>query len=147
MSIRQISVQEAHTEQQQGAIYVDVRSQPEFEEGHPAGAVNIPLLDVDERSGQMMPNDQFVQVVQANFPADARLLLGCQVGGRSQHAARILAASGFSNVANVRGGFAGAVDRMSGRVVDEGWVGAGLPVETETPPGASYPELAAKSGS
>ena len=146
MSIRQISVQEAHGEQLQGAVYVDVRSQPEFEQGHPAGAVNIPLLDVDERSGQMLPNDNFVQVVQANFPADAPLLLGCQVGGRSQHAARVLAAAGFANVANVRGGFAGAVDRMSGRVVDEGWSDAGLPVETGAPAGASYRELAAKSG-
>ena len=146
MSISQLSVHEAHKEQEQGAVYIDVRSQPEFDQGHPAGAVNIPLLDVDERSGQMLPNEQFVEVVKANYAADARLLIGCQVGGRSQHAARVLEASGFSNVANVRGGFAGMVDRMSGRVVDEGWADAGLPVETGLPPGASYRDLAAKSG-
>ena len=36
---KQISVTDAHQLQQQGAAYVDVRSQAEFEMGHPAGAI------------------------------------------------------------------------------------------------------------
>jgi len=46
--------------------YVDVRSIPEFVSGHPVPAVNIPLLHMDEGSGQMVPNTDFMSVVQAN---------------------------------------------------------------------------------
>ena len=53
MSFENVSVREAHEKQGQGYTYVDVRSIPEFEQGHPAGAVNVPLLHRDGRSGQM----------------------------------------------------------------------------------------------
>ena len=66
--VKQVSVTEAHQLQQQGSIYVDVRSQAEFEYGHASGAVNVPLIDRDPDSGQMMPNPDFVRVMQANFP-------------------------------------------------------------------------------
>ena len=41
------SVTEAHALQQQGYTYVDVRSTHEFADGHPAGAVNVPLVEPD----------------------------------------------------------------------------------------------------
>ena len=104
-----------------------------------------PLLDRDPGSGQMMPNPDFVRVMQANFAPDARLLLGCQVGGRSMRASQMLASFGFTDVANIKGGFAGLRDPM-GRTVEPGWEESGLPVESGAPAGRGYTELAAKAG-
>jgi rhodanese-related sulfurtransferase len=71
--------------------------------------------------------------MRASFRPDSRLLIGCQVGGRSMQAAQMLVASGFSDVSNVLGGYGGARDPMTGSVRDEGWTQAGLPVESEAP--------------
>lgn len=142
---RNVSVTEAHALQASGHTYIDVRSSQEYAGGHPAGAVNVPLIDADPDTGQMAPNPDFVRVIQASFAADAPLLVGCQVGGRSARAAQMLESLGFSNVANVAGGFAGARDPMSGRSVAPGWVESGLPVETASPPGRSYDDLVARA--
>ena len=141
----EISVTDAHAMQQQGHTYVDVRSRPEFQQGHPEGAINVPLIDVDSDTGQMQPNPDFVRVMQAVFPPDAKLLIGCQAGGRSLRASQMLEAFGFTDVTNVRGGFGGARDPMTGRVLDQGWVDAGLPTSVEPAPGASYEELLARA--
>ena len=143
--MKQVSVVEAHELVQQGHVYVDVRSSAEFEHGHPAGAFNVPLLEADERTGMLQPNADFVRVMQATFPADTKLLVGCQMGGRSQRAAQMLAAFGFTDVANVRGGFGGARDPMSGRVVESGWADSGLPVEDGQPADRHYEALRAKA--
>lgn len=140
MTVKHVTVREAHQKLREGYTYLDVRSIPEFAQAHPAGAVNVPLLHRDPRSGQMLPNREFAEVIQSTFPRDARLLIGCQVGGRSVHAAEILAASGFSDVSNVLGGFGGARDPVTG-AVQEGWVQAGLPTASEAEPGRSYGEL------
>jgi len=143
--VKDASVTEAHEHQRTGAVYVDVRSRREFAAGHPSGAVNVPLMDYDEDTGQPSPNGDFVRVIRANFAPDARLLIGCQVGGRSQRAAQMLEASGFTDITNVRGGFGGFRDRMSGRLIDAGWEESGLPVETGEPDHASYAALARKA--
>ena len=144
MAIKHVSVGEAHALQHQGWTYLDVRSTREFENGHPAGAVHVPLLDEDEETGEMTPNPDFTRVIQANFAPDTQLLIGCQMGGRSLRAAQILDASGFANVANVRGGFGGGRDPMSGRP-EPGWAQSDLPVESGSSPGAAYRDLAAKA--
>jgi rhodanese-related sulfurtransferase len=138
------SVTEASTLMENGAVYVDVRSQVEFERGHPAGAVNVPLLDMDPRTGQMAPNPDFVHVMQSNFAPDAALLIGCQVGGRSMRAAHMLESFGFSNVTNVRGGYGGMKDPM-GRTVDAGWAESGLPTETGAPDDRNYEAMLRKA--
>jgi rhodanese-related sulfurtransferase len=143
--MKNVTAAEAHALQQQGHTYVDIRSSAEFASGHPQGAVNVPLIEEDEESGQLLPNPDFVRVMQANFAPDAKLLIGCQSGGRSARATQILSTFGFVNVANVTGGFGGARDPMSGRVVDPGWAGSGLPVELTTAPGCGYRDLAAKA--
>ena len=145
MPVRQISVLEASAQQAEGGVYLDVRSTREYGDGHPAGAVNIPLLEADEDTGDMMPNPDFLRVVKANFSPQTRLLVGCQVGGRSTRAAEILQAFGFADVANVRGGFGGSCDHSSGRVIDPGWAESGLPVEQQAPPGGSYSHLLANA--
>jgi len=139
MPIKNVTVKEAHQKLSEGYTYVDVRSVPEFDAGHPAGAINVPLLNRDPRSGQMSPNPEFLDIMRASFPADTKLLIGCQVGGRSAQAAQILSGQGFSDVTNVVGGYSGARDQMTGAIV-EGWSQAGLPVETDAP-GRTYDDV------
>ena len=142
MPIKHVDVQEADRLQTaEGYAYIDVRSIPEYDGGHPAGAHNVPLLHYDAQTGQKTPNSEFLAVMQANYSRDAKLLIGCQIGGRSTQAAQLLTSRGYQHVANVRGGFGGAHDPATGALVDEGWSMAGLPVETTAPPGGSYEEL------
>ena len=100
MSIKHVTVRDAQAELAGGGTYIDVRSIPEFAQGHPRGAINVPLLHHDERTGQMAPNGDFVAVMQANFAAESKLFIGCQVGGRSVQAAQILAGAGYKDIAN-----------------------------------------------
>lgn len=140
MTIKHVTVQQARAQQGSGATYLDVRSIPEFQLGHPEGAFNIPLLHADPVTRQMRPNPDFLDVVRANFPADATLVIGCQMGGRSQQAAEILANSGYQNVANVLGGFGGAP-----QMGHTGWVQAGLPVEQQADAAREYGALQKKA--
>ena len=142
--MKHVSVTDAHELQQHGHTYVDVRSTIEFAQGHPAGAVNVPIFEPDEHTGQMQPNPDFVRVMKGVFAADAKLLIGCQMGGRSARAAAVLESFGFSDVTNVLGGFGGA---GGGRMGDPGWHTAGLPTATESEPGQSYTALVAKADS
>jgi rhodanese-related sulfurtransferase len=144
MSVKNVTVREAHQKQTEGYTYVDVRSVAEFEAGHPAGAVNVPLLHRDAHTGQMVPHRDFLHVMQSNFAPDAKLLIGCQVGGRSAQAAQLLDGSGFADVSNVLGGYGGARDQMTGAARAEGWTQAGLPVESEAP-NSTYDALRAKA--
>ena len=142
MSLKHVDVKVAYQSQtDDGHVYVDVRSVPEFERGHPAGALNVPLLNLDQQTGQMVPNAEFLEVMRANFPPETKLLVGCQMGGRSMQAGQMLVAADYQDVANVLGGFGGARDRMTGQVINEGWVDAGLPVEQETTAGTAYEAL------
>jgi rhodanese-related sulfurtransferase len=134
------SVTDASALQADGYVYVDVRSTNEFGGGHPAGAVNVPLIEPDPDTGQPTPNVDFARVLEAAFGKDAKLLIGCQVGGRSMRAAQMLEAMGFTDVTNVRGGFGGTRDPM-GRTIDPGWTEAGLPVEAGQPADRRYADL------
>ncbi|MFQ5693678.1 MAG: rhodanese-like domain-containing protein [Nitrospinota bacterium] len=146
MNIPQITPQDAHVRMtgENPETYIDVRSVPEFTRGHPEGAVNIPVFHFDPAQGGMVENPDFLKVVETHFPKDARLLLGCQVGGRSQKAAELLFQAGYGNVANVQGGFGGMKD-PSGRTVAQGWAELGLPVSADNGEGVSYESLAGKS--
>ncbi len=145
MSLKNVDVRTAHQLQIEGDhAYVDVRSVPEYEKGHPAGARNVPLLHLDAQTGQMQPNAEFLDVIRANFAPGTKLLVGCQMGGRSAQAGQILLGAGYEDVTNVLGGYGGARDRMTGQIANEGWVDAGLPVEQETPAGSGYDELRQK---
>ena len=142
MAINHVDVHEAHILlTAEGHLYIDVRSIPEYDGGHPAGAHNVPLLHSEARTGHRTSNPEFLAVMEANYSRDAKWLIGCQVGGRSTQAAQLLTAHGYHNVANVRGGFGGARDPATGAVVFDGWSMARLPVETTAPEGGSYIEL------
>ena len=103
-----VSVQEAATllaDGHDGALIVDVREPNEYTQARAAGAVLLPL-------GQL--NTRF-----AELPRDRKLLMMCRTGGRSQNATRFLNQQGFENAVNVSGGIVA-------------WHNAGLPTKTGT---------------
>jgi len=114
MPIEQISPQEAKDimDEDSSALYVDVRSIPEFIAGHPAGAINIPLMHKGPMG--MQPNPEFDAVAVGVLPKDKKLLIGCMVGGRSQKACEILAQKGYTLLHNVYGGWGGGRNPQTG---------------------------------
>lgn len=85
-------------------LVVDVRTPGEFETAHVAGAINIPLDQVDAHLRRIVSD------------AGGTLILVCQSGGRAQQAASKLASAGLHDVAVMAGGMSA-------------WVAAGGPVE------------------
>jgi rhodanese-related sulfurtransferase len=139
-AIERVSPQEAQALLSSGGgvyTYVDVRSEPEFEQGHPPGALNVPFQH--RGPAGLVPNPEFVAVIEAAFDKDARLLLGCQSGGRSRKAAAALVAAGFSELRELRTGWDGSRDAF-GRL-EPGWSKVGLPVETGLPEGQTYADV------
>jgi rhodanese-related sulfurtransferase len=143
--MKEVSPQEAYELMQSDPdyIYLDVRSVMEFEAGHPEGAINIPIMHFAPGQG-MSPNEDFPAVVEANLPKDAKLVVGCKTGGRSARACDILSQMGYTNTANVRGGFVGMTDNF-GRLVEPGWSMLNLPSSTDSPDEAHYETLAKKA--
>ncbi len=141
--VKRVTPPEAAALLADGWSYLDVRSIPEFESGHPPGASNIPLLHF--AGGRMMPNADFQKVVEAIYPRDAKLVVGCKAGGRSLQAAALMESLGYTSVVDMRGGFHGEQDGM-GRVSCAGWAAEGLPVETAAAPEKTYADLSKKAG-
>ena len=141
MAIKEITPQQAHDNliSDTDTVYIDVRTEREFANGHPLGAVNIPVAFPDPARG-MMANKDFVKVVEANFPRDKKIIVGCQAGPRSNAAAGLLQQAGFQDVANMLGGFGGMRDQL-GNVVAPGWANSGLPVSDANGDGVSYESL------
>ena|SRR5439155_15796527 len=145
MAIRQVEPPQAHEilNENRDATYLDVRTEEEFARGHPAGAINIPVVFM-KGPGQMDPNDDFLTVAQAALPKGRKLVVGCLAGGRSQRACEILEQAGYTDLTNVRGGFGGQRDQ-SGTVIVKGWRDSGLPVSDEQGD-VAYPALRKKAG-
>ena len=145
MPINQVEPPQAHDilKSHPDAIYLDVRTEAEFAQGHPAGAINVPVVFI-KGPGQMELNGEFVDVVAKTLPREKKLVVGCLAGGRSQRACELLEAAGYSDLTNVRGGFGGARDASGGMVV-AGWRDAGLPVSNEVGDN-SYQTLRRKAG-
>jgi rhodanese-related sulfurtransferase len=133
-----ISPAEASAKLADGWTYVDVRTTQEFEAGHPAGAVNVPL---NHKEG---PNPDFLPVMRAAFGAGAKIVVGCKAGARSARAAQALVADGFTSVVDQRAGWDGARNAF-GQVVEDGWVQSGLPQESGAPAGRSWNDLRARA--
>lgn len=144
MAIKEITPQEAHDllAKEPNCVYIDVCTVREFSAGHPQGAVNIPIAFPDPARG-MVVNQDFVGVVEAHFPKDKKIIVGCQAGPRSDAAARVLLDAGYQDVASMQGGFGGMRDPF-GQVIAPGWSGLGLPVSQENGEGVNYESLAAK---
>lgn len=119
---------------EEGYLYLDVRSVPEFETGHPKGAYNIPLMNMGPMG--MSPNSAFMEQVMKAFPKDAKIVVGCKSGGRSVSAVGIMEMAGFKDLLEQRAGFDG-----NGR--EPGWRETTLPQSTTAEPGRSFAELKA----
>lgn len=129
MPIAQVTPQEAKRLLDGGGyVYLDVRTVPEFVNGHAPSAVNIPVVEMNPQIGAMELNEKFLGVVSANFQPDTQLIVGCKTGGRSTTACQMLTQAGYKNVRNLAGGFSGVTD-PSGHVVQEGWSTLGYPIE------------------
>jgi rhodanese-related sulfurtransferase len=86
-----------------GAHLLDVREDPEWEAGHAAEAVHLPMGQVSVRI--------------AEIPSDRTVVCVCRVGGRSGATATALSGAGYE-VRNLAGGMLA-------------WELAGLPVVTD----------------
>lgn len=143
MEVKRITPEEAKELLDSGGyLYLDVRTVPEFEAGHVPGAKNVPVVEPDGY-GRMALNPRFLEVVEANFPKDAKCITGCQKGGRSLKAAQLLLQAGFTNVVDMRGGFGGETDEM-GRMTFPGWASRGLPATRDSAREDRYESLAKK---
>jgi rhodanese-related sulfurtransferase len=130
MSVKNINPEQAKEilDSDTGSVYIDVRTEQEFTNGHVPKSINIPVVWPDQATRQMTPNPDFVKTVSSHFAKDKRIIVGCQAGGRSQFAADLLVQEGFQDVSNMQGGFGGARDPM-GRIIVQGWSQLGYPVE------------------
>ena len=129
---------EAHKLLEEGYEYIDVRTVEEFDSGHVPGSSNIPIVHAG-----MRPNMEFVEIVEAHFPKDAKLVLGCKSGGRSARACEMLEDAGYTDLSNMDGGFHGRADFM-GRVEQPGWLQEGFSVETQAGEGRDFKSLSTK---
>ena len=136
MPVKRVSPDDAKTLiDSEGYAYLDVRSIPEFDAGHPTGAFNVPLNHMGPAG--MSPNPEFMAVVEKSFPKDAKLVLGCKGGGRSLRAAEMMQAAGWTSIVDQRAGF-------EGNGAEPGWRPKGLPTEAKGDPGRAYEALRAK---
>jgi rhodanese-related sulfurtransferase len=143
MAVKRVSPEEARDLMEKEAYsYVDVRSVPEFEAGHPTGAYNVPIMNMGLAG--MAPNPDFLAVVEKSFPRDARLVVGCKAGGRSARAAAVLEQAGFTNVVDQRNGYEGTPLPTGG--FEPGWRPKGLPTSDKAAPDRTYEALKARPG-
>lgn len=70
---------------------IDIRSQSEWDAGHIAGSVNVPLNQLQERLTEI--------------PRDQTVIVHCQGGYRSSIAASLLEKQGYDNVVDLVGGY------------------------------------------
>ncbi|MDQ1533651.1 MAG: hypothetical protein QOF28_1412, partial [Actinomycetota bacterium] len=90
-----------------GAVLLDVREADEWQAGHAAAAIWIPLGEIAARANEL----------HATEAVDRRIVAICRSGARSERAARFLVAQGF-DVVNLAGGM-------------RAWAAAGLDVVTD----------------
>jgi rhodanese-related sulfurtransferase len=101
-----ISVAQAYQKYQQGAFFLDVRSQEEWDQVHIANSKLIPLDELPNKLSEL-PNDRDIVVV-------------CLSGHRSEEGVTILRNAGFSRATCMTGGLTA-------------WKAAGYPLEGSNP--------------
>ena len=126
MELTHIKPKEAYQKTLEGYVYLDVRTPDEFKKGHPKGAVNVPVFIAAPAGRELNPN--FLALAIKKLQKNAKLVVGCQSGGRSAKACEILCAEGYKSVCNVCGSFGGGNHPETGEYV-KGWKDEGLPTE------------------
>jgi len=107
-SIREVDVSGVPTAFDGSVVLLDVRENDEWDRGHAAGAVHIPMGDVPARMSEIDPA--------------ATLFVVCHLGGRSMRVARYLAQNGYEPI-NVSGGMQAWSDAGRPVVTDDGGAG------------------------
>jgi rhodanese-related sulfurtransferase len=101
-----ISAAQAYQEYQQGAFFLDVRSQEEWDQAHIANSTLIPLDELQNRLSEI--------------PKDRDIVVVCLTGHRSEEGMTILRNAGFSHASCMDGGLSA-------------WKAAGYPLEGSSP--------------
>jgi sulfur-carrier protein adenylyltransferase/sulfurtransferase len=99
VSVREVDIDEAIRLRDAGRVVVDVREPYEWDAGHVAGALHIPLGELPSRMATDLPDHS------------APLLVYCLAGARSERAASYLAAHGYADVANLKARISGWRER------------------------------------
>jgi rhodanese-related sulfurtransferase len=102
----EISPAQAYEKYQQGAFFLDVRSQEEWNQFHITGSTSNPLDELPSRLNEL-PRNQDIVVV-------------CLSGHRSQSGVTILQQAGFTRVSCLSGGL-------------QAWMDANYPIEQGAP--------------
>lgn len=97
----EISSMQAFEEFRQGALFLDVRSAEEWNQGHIQNSLLIPLDQLPKRLSEL--------------PRDRDIVVVCQSGARSAGGAAILRQAGFTLVTSLSGGL-------------RSWIAAGYPL-------------------
>lgn len=71
-------------------VFIDVREDNEFTEGHIEGFANLPLSSLSNSMSQI--------------PKDKEIVIICRSGNRSMQAAKLLQEQGYSSIVNIEGG-------------------------------------------
>uniref|UniRef100_A0A383W325 Rhodanese domain-containing protein n=1 Tax=Tetradesmus obliquus TaxID=3088 RepID=A0A383W325_TETOB len=109
-AVKKVPSTEAAILLESGLRYLDVRTPEEYADGHAVGAINIPFM-VKSAEGQLVPNPDFLQQVQAAFPDRAEeIIVGCRSGNRSARAAGLLEQEQYSSLVDDAGGWLGWVE-------------------------------------
>lgn len=130
--MKRITPEEAAARMEEGYLYLDVRSVPEFQTGHPKGAYNIPLMHAGQFG--MSPNPNFMEEVVKAFPKDAKIVVGCKSGGRSVGAVGLMEMAGYRDLLEQRAGF-------DGNGSEPGWRQTALPQSATPEPGRAHADL------
>jgi rhodanese-related sulfurtransferase len=101
-----ISPAQADEKLKQGAFFLDVRDQEEWDQFHIAGSTLIPLDQLQNRLNELPKNEEIVVI--------------CLSGHRSQSGVTILQQAGFKDVYYLTGGL-------------QAWNGAGYPIQGNAP--------------
>ncbi|XP_073278235.1 thiosulfate sulfurtransferase 18-like [Primulina huaijiensis] len=86
-----------------GYLYLDVRTEEEFQSGHVENAFNVPYMFSTPNGRVKNPN--FVDQVLSTHDREDLLLVGCQSGVRSVYATTDLLDAGFKHAYNMGGGY------------------------------------------
>lgn len=95
MSIAEIAIPEFMQINNRNINLIDVREIDEYESGHVAGAINIPLSELASRV--------------AELPSGTIYMI-CRSGGRSMQACEFCVDNGMSDVVNIAGGTLGWIN-------------------------------------
>jgi len=111
--IQEVSLEQARTLMQAGAVVLDVREPMEFAGGHLPGAINIPRGLLEFKLGDTPSLTQTAKPI----------VVYCKTSGRAALATAVMQDMGVGNAMSVAGGY-------------DAWAAAGLPVET--PPAVNF---------